>query len=159
LTPTLIDDQYWFGVMMPSVDRVGRYFPLTIAARWPLPPGPALAPLEIWLEQIAHAALDCLAPNSNVDSLETTLAQLSLPSFHPPAMESGAGSDGVIARLGTGAGLGSAFANAAAWLLLREYRGASFWWPRIEANPTPILSVCRGLPASALLVRMLSGAL
>jgi type VI secretion system protein ImpM len=28
-------DSVYAGVFLPSVDRVGRYFPLTIAARWP----------------------------------------------------------------------------------------------------------------------------
>lgn len=32
LAPGVIDDQLWCGAVMPSVDRVNRYFPLTIAA-------------------------------------------------------------------------------------------------------------------------------
>jgi len=32
LTPGLIDNQHWYGVLMPNVDRVGRQYPLTIAA-------------------------------------------------------------------------------------------------------------------------------
>lgn len=31
LSSGICGDQIWMGVMMPSVDRVGRYFPLTIA--------------------------------------------------------------------------------------------------------------------------------
>ena len=37
----------WAGVMMPSVDRVGRYFPLTVAA--PLPAGPHEVTLTLHL--------------------------------------------------------------------------------------------------------------
>ena len=29
--PGVVDAQGWFGVMMPSVDKVGRYFPLLVA--------------------------------------------------------------------------------------------------------------------------------
>lgn len=32
-SPEVIDESWWFGVMMPSVDAVGRYFPLVVAAR------------------------------------------------------------------------------------------------------------------------------
>ncbi len=31
LSPGVIDNNYWAGIMVPSVDSVGRYFPLTIA--------------------------------------------------------------------------------------------------------------------------------
>ena len=36
LGPGLCETRAYAGVMMPSVDRVGRYFPLTVAT--PLPP-------------------------------------------------------------------------------------------------------------------------
>ena len=29
--PGVVDQQWWFGVLMPSCDNVGRYFPLLIA--------------------------------------------------------------------------------------------------------------------------------
>src|SRR5436190_512470 len=32
LAPGVCDNRAWAGVLMPSVDRVGRHFPLTIAA-------------------------------------------------------------------------------------------------------------------------------
>ena len=32
LSKGVCDDNTWVGVMMPSVDRVGRYFPLALAA-------------------------------------------------------------------------------------------------------------------------------
>ena len=32
LAPGLAGDAAWVGAMMPSVDRVGRYFPLTVVA-------------------------------------------------------------------------------------------------------------------------------
>ena len=35
LSPGLIGKDAWMGIVMPSVDRVGRYFPLTIACKVP----------------------------------------------------------------------------------------------------------------------------
>ena len=40
LMPGICGDQAYLGLMMPSIDRVGRYFPLTVAA--PLEPGAAV---------------------------------------------------------------------------------------------------------------------
>ena len=59
MLPGTAGEQGWAGVLMPSVDRVGRYFPLTIAL--PLGEGPAstaqMTALWHWL-----ARLDELAP-------------------------------------------------------------------------------------------------
>jgi type VI secretion system protein ImpM len=155
LAPGVIDERYWLGVLMPSVDRVGRYFPLTIVAPSTLPPGPALAPLETWFERVAMAALHCLTPGASLESLEIALAQAPVPSFAPIA----ALAEVVPARLPAHNGLTEAFTYAAAPLLHAEYRGASFWWARIEADPTSTLSVQRGLPDAAQFVRLLDGTL
>ena len=34
LTPGVCGDAGWIGIVLPSVDRVGRYFPLTVARPW-----------------------------------------------------------------------------------------------------------------------------
>lgn len=47
LAPGVCGDGAWTGVLIPGVDRVGRYFPLTVAA--PLPRG------AITLGQIGRA--------------------------------------------------------------------------------------------------------
>src|SRR5205814_3054836 len=73
LAPDIIDDRFWFGVLMPSIDRVGRYFPLTIVTPCAQPPQPPLALLETWFERATAAALDCLSPGATADQLEQTL--------------------------------------------------------------------------------------
>jgi hypothetical protein len=59
----------WAGVLMPSVDRVGRYFPLTLAR--PLPELPAdaaqLNDLLGWLQRLDDLALDALHDDWSVD--------------------------------------------------------------------------------------------
>jgi len=66
-----------------SVDRVGRYFPLTIATASALPPSPPLAVLEQWYERAAAAALECLTAGSTVERLESTLASPRSLNFYP----------------------------------------------------------------------------
>lgn len=158
LSPGLIDERYWFGVLMPSVDRVGRYYPLTIAQASSLPPSPPLAPLAQWYERVAQAALACLGPAATVESFESTLAAIEPLAFLAVAAPPAA-SDGAIARLPATNGLGDAFAHAAARLLLREYRGASYWSARLEEQAAPAVIVYRGLPEAAAFARLLDGSL
>lgn len=63
ISPGVIDSNVWAGVMMPSVDKVGRYFPLTLA----MPYTQGTSPVELMvnggdvfaeLEQIALSGLD-----------------------------------------------------------------------------------------------------
>jgi type VI secretion system protein ImpM len=46
------------GVMAPSVDRAGRYFPLMLGAAMPVPPAPEEA--SVWFDTLAAAATDAV---------------------------------------------------------------------------------------------------
>ena len=157
----MIDDQFWFGVLMPSVDRVGRYFPLTIAAPFAVPSSlPPLDALEQWFEGLALAALSTLPEGATVDDLEARLARLPSPArvarnVAPPA----AGDGPVFVRVSAPDGLQQAFGDLAATTLRRQMAGASLWWPRTEHDPATSISLCRGLPPARLFARLLSGSL
>jgi type VI secretion system protein ImpM len=81
LAPSVAGTQGGLGVMMPSVDRVGRHFPLTLmvqtGAQDQVPlrnliwQGPVLAALEA-------LALDCLDDTMTRDALQVRLAELTL---------------------------------------------------------------------------------
>ncbi|MEP6875296.1 MAG: type VI secretion system-associated protein TagF [Burkholderiales bacterium] len=71
----------WAGVLMPSVDRVGRYFPFTIAHPFaPQPQGaqPGGHLLE-WLHQLDDAAAEALHDDWSVERLEAELLRLPPP--------------------------------------------------------------------------------
>ena len=61
------------GVLMPSVDRVGRYFPLTIAR--PRGAREGLAPAA-WLQAVEELALAALNDDWDAQRLDTELAGL-----------------------------------------------------------------------------------
>ena len=42
LPPGICGESAWAGVMMPSMDRVGRYFPMTVAVELTLPVSPVM---------------------------------------------------------------------------------------------------------------------
>ena len=70
------------GVLMPSVDRVGRYFPLTIAASVATAPtsGADYEGLLDWLHRLEDTALDALQQDWTIEQLEHALADLASPS-------------------------------------------------------------------------------
>jgi type VI secretion system protein ImpM len=78
------------GVLMPSVDRVGRYFPLTIAA--PLPHAPAtsgeIEGLLNWLHQLDDLAADALHDDWTLEQLDDALTRVSwqAPLDAPPSL-------------------------------------------------------------------------
>ena len=78
--------QSWAGVLMPSVDRVGRYYPLTIAQAFDALPADAagVEALWTWLLKLDEAAADALHEDWSIDTLETELARLIAPQAVPP---------------------------------------------------------------------------
>lgn len=75
--PGVVNERWWFGVVMPSVDAVGRYFPLVISGSDQNPPMSvdALNKLSIWYAHTGQAALDTLRPGASLDAFEASLAQ------------------------------------------------------------------------------------
>lgn len=73
LAPGLLGPVAWAGLVMPSVDRVGRHFPLTVAQ-----PGVPLAQAQAaqgWFTSLDAAMRLALDLDFTVDDLERELAQ------------------------------------------------------------------------------------
>lgn len=73
----------WAGILMPSVDRVGRYFPLTLAVQLPAP----LSPCDVaggdggWFERARSLALSSLEQDDfSLDSFDVSVAELGSPA-------------------------------------------------------------------------------
>ena len=125
----------WVGVLMPSVDSVGRYFPLTLACALPaLPEATTLVP---WLDQLDELALNTLHDDWAIETLESAL--LALGSV--PDAPSDSTLPGGLARA-----------------LTRCDPGQALWWSRPGGQgPTRELSITRGLPTGAAFVQLLRG--
>lgn len=86
LAPGLLTPAAWLGVLMPSVDSVGRHFPLALATALP----PARAQLadalagEGWLAAADALARQALDPAFDVTALAQAAPTLPAPAVAPP---------------------------------------------------------------------------
>ena len=80
LSPGVIDANVWAGIMMPSVDRVGRYFPFSIALKLPSETNPLefLSAWANWFSEIEALALSALHGQITLDELSAQLEKGNL---------------------------------------------------------------------------------
>jgi type VI secretion system protein ImpM len=145
LGPGLIGRTGWAGVLMPSVDRVGRRFPLTLAVGLPSDAALVHAVFEAgdWFSDLEDAALGVLDPARGADELERSLANCGLEV--PPGAELD-GREGPLRRLPSI----EAFPFVAkaeslqGWASLALWKG--LWWTRGRVDGDPVLMTCAALP-------------
>ncbi len=159
--PGVVDRQWWFGVLMPSSDNVGRYYPLVVAQPRAVAPVDrfALDHLELWWQHIAQAALHTLAEDARVETFEESL--LHAPSW-PMAMQApplnvqtSAGREHVtVERAGTLEGFAQ---GLAATSLLQRLEGQSLWSPLGHPGGPMGCTMLAGLPKPEAFVELLTG--
>ena len=143
----------WAGVLMPSVDRVGRYYPLTLAH--PLDGLPATAgavdALLRWLAALDDAAADALHGDWSIDTLDAELARIGAPpaASQPPSAATAAdalGGRGAIEALPFAApGDLVALLGAQAAALWHGTMGGRALWHAAAGPDAPRLLVSDGL--------------
>lgn len=162
LSPNLCGPQAWAGVLMPSVDRVGRYFPLMLAA--PLAEGSNLVRLmngqNDWFARAEELLLSGLDDNSfDLDQFDQDVEALGIPGedpASPPLNAFGGGSAWRLPLPGVDEvdGLQPALLDH---LLERRMAAYSLWWTSGSERVAPGLLVCSGLPPENGYAAMLDG--
>jgi len=161
--PGVIDSRWWFGVLMPSCDSVGRYFPLVIAQPRARAPEDriALDHLELWYEHLAHAALHTLSDDDggSLDALEAALHEA--PPWPTPGRQATVTSRET--RHGDHLGLAPA-ATLNQWLhgmalrdLNRRLAGCTVWWRVTEDRVGDSVDILQGLPDGGDFAALLRG--
>jgi len=90
LAPGMVSSNAWAGVMVPSVDSVGRHFPLTVASALPsesLDPVATLLAAATWFDEIETIALSALTPGADPAAIDADIAQRPFRStwLQPPS--------------------------------------------------------------------------
>ncbi|QPK63473.1 type VI secretion system-associated protein TagF [Methylomonas sp. LL1] len=155
LAPGLCGGEAWAGVMMPSVDKVGRYFPLTLAAKVDASRLPELFdPVCGWFEALTQLAFSSLDYDFDLQRFDEGLQRLCLTDFlstHPAQSDGGrllAGS----ARLAFQFQLESdwdtpqAFEDLGGLLKERFLAHCSYWRSSSGNERQASLLLCEGLP-------------
>ncbi len=80
LAPGVCGGFGWAGILMPSVDRVGRHFPLTIASALPddRPLAEWIQDSKGWYEEVEGLALSSLDPGFSLQGFDLQLAGLAI---------------------------------------------------------------------------------
>jgi type VI secretion system protein ImpM len=159
LAPGVLDERWWLGVLMPSVDNVGRHFPLLITQACTEPPSTdgELHRLERWLAYLTHVALGTLLVGATLEQFEAELAQAApLPQSMPtaPAVQ---GPDRSRLELHTGAPLAQCVQHLVVQEAVRRLHGSSLWWPVRPDGSASSLSLTSGLPSADAYASMLEG--
>lgn len=152
LAPGLVGSEAVTGVMMPSVDRVGRYFPLTIAC--PLDADADLGSLlggpDAWYEQAEAALLATLEEGSEFETFAAAVAALGIPAYarRRPRTPGFRQMHFSVASP----------AERLAVLAQLTCEGASLWWGRGSEHVAAGLLCCAGMPAAQAFSGLLLGA-
>lgn len=150
--PGAAGTQAWCGVLMPSVDRVGRYFPLTLVL--PLGAGPASvqegAALWPWLERLDELARDALHGDWTAERLEDELARMTMPAPDRLSPEPAApDTPGALVELPADAARDPAlFIGAEAQRAFGPRAHGRAWWHARPDELPPRLLTSRGLPST-----------
>lgn len=170
VVPGVSDGLARAGVLMPSVDKVGRYFPLTVVTRLPQRPASAaeVEGLLGWLHRLEDLAVDAMHEDWTIAALDSALEALPPPSTAhalPPHLQgarqalseamAGSGSFVDMATVRSRSDLAALLADAlgSGSASTSDADGLAFW---LADNPTaPRLLVSRGLPGRDQTVSML----
>jgi type VI secretion system protein ImpM len=152
------------GAIMPSVDGIGRYYPLTLLAvadpSHSIPP-PDLNAQDQWFVTAEEFLLSTLDQARSFEAIATALDALP-----PPPMETTVSTSQDILALGdTMIGMitaGQTFRDSL--LILRQSNhatsaAASFWWTEGGGNFPPMALCARGMPDPFRYSSMLTGRL
>ena len=162
LSPGVIDNNMWAGLMMPSVDRVGRYFPISIVKPFTsnISPVNFMLKQKDWFDVLEMHCLTALNGNIDVDELISIVTEIEVLPQQNYQPTNNLGETGPMLF-----GLSSAdeaqldnvmpyMLNAALATGLNSY---SLWHTAGSDLISPVWFSCQGLPPIGSVASMLDG--
>jgi type VI secretion system protein ImpM len=143
-------DRPFCGVLMPSQDRIGRYYPLSIMTRLCAGASPfdiAISATE-WFEQMEALALSCLREGFDFATFDARLAAVPVPSA---GAKTAASADAPYPEIYRTAEFGGLLSR----LLERAAVGYSLWWTSESQTSAARFYAYQGLPPMAEFARFL----
>ncbi|WP_088280714.1 type VI secretion system-associated protein TagF [Ideonella sp. A 288] len=159
--PGVADHRWWFGVLMPSCDNVGRYFPLIVAQPRDRPPLDriGLDHLDLWWAHVARAAVQTLQDHVSLDDFEAEL--MGAPPWPTSravaAVTTAASADRVRIQVEQGSSLVDVAGAWASQEMMARLSGNTLWWPLANGRASGAMTVSTGLPEVARFTDLLTG--
>jgi len=150
----VIDESAWAGILVPSVDSVGRYFPLTIAA--PLPPAidafAFMSKEKDWFQGLSELAVSALQNMLHADRLFEAFAQV--PEGAGSAVLPRSQSSFFVSS-GDSSGIESSYAGLLGQVCGKSFASYSLWWCEGSQHLAPTSLLCPSLPSPEFYCSML----
>ncbi len=161
LSSGVIDASHWTGIMLPSVDQVGRYYPFSIVMPLPI----QLNPLEFfsqqtdWFEQIEELALQALNEQHQIDELVDKVndIEVNLSLDYQKSGELVATDSLQITMASEEPTPSSVYSHFLDSLLSKTMHSYSLWSTRGSERIAPCLLSTQGLPSVDKISAMMDG--
>jgi type VI secretion system protein ImpM len=165
IAPGVIDDKAYLGIMIPSVDSVGRYFPLTVAQAVDKKALPFMLSdtANHWFQNIEDLLLDLLEGyEPNLQVFDAKIAALkpkwidSLNSI-PTAQTSLNGSFNLHLEVSSANSINNSLSSLMLHNLLESNKGFTFWWNEGSEAYQPNILLSDKLPTKDQFSALLDG--
>jgi type VI secretion system protein ImpM len=163
LSPGVAGPGSWAGVVMPSVDRVGRYYPLTLACSLHPEANPVrvVAKRAAWFASAELLALSCLRDDFDLEAFDRKVQALGAPGEPESYRDAESTRQGLSPALrlpmAEEADLGGAFDDLLDQALGELFFGFSLWRTQGSDRVEPSLLLCQGLPPRRGFAALLDG--
>ncbi|RYZ99692.1 MAG: type VI secretion system-associated protein TagF, partial [Moraxellaceae bacterium] len=151
--------QQWLGILMPSVDKVGRYFPFSVLV--PVPGDLSLLDILCeqpeWLNPVEEAALHALDEGLLVDELLERIGELNLPTYLRRQWCNQGYQAGPIQVPCADVQINSAMTGLLEGLLVTSYSSHSIWTTQGSDRIDACIAIAPGLPAASGGIALLDG--
>jgi len=148
------------GVMMPSVDRVGRYFPLALAITVPecrTPVGLAVGN-DAWFARAEELALTTLDESAEFDGFDEAVAAIGAPDVAAAPLEAHVLAEACAVTVPGLEALAGAAPDLIDSIITALVPRWSVWWTSGSDAVKPTFLVAAGLPAPHGFAALLDGA-
>jgi type VI secretion system protein ImpM len=151
------------GAFMPSMDGIGRYFPLTLFAS--ADDGADIAPPEFdaqdgWYEPVEDFLLATLDRDATYEAIAAGLERLPPPANSagaPRPPDTAALDRGLVVKAEGNPSFPTIFGSMRVADPVNAYAGSSFWWTVGGQDYAPLAIALRAMPAPFLFTEMLTG--
>jgi type VI secretion system ImpM family protein len=165
IAPGVIDDKAYLGIMIPSVDSVGRYFPLTVVQSVEAKAIPFILSTKAnqWFQNIEDLLLDLLEGyESVVQVFDTKISALQadwindLPSI-PSGLNTQDNNYSLQLEVSDAGSINHSLSSLMLQNLLGSKKGFTFWWNEGSQAYQPNILLSDHLPAQNQFCALLDG--